>query len=225
MESNGMTINSIDPSGPAAHTELQAGDIIIGYDGKQWDGPPNVLAMLANYSPGDTITLMILRGQEQLEIPVVLGAHESRVLLPEPLWIGQEVDLTPYAGQEVLVRFEYVSLPNRFSSGFAVDNIAISQIEFSDDAESEGNWDLVGWERIDNRVDQQYLVQVAALGTEQSAAHVQRLLSPGEGNAGGLVTAVKAGETVLITVSGMNDDTFQPTQYSLTVRQSDSGAS
>ncbi|MCA9987209.1 MAG: immune inhibitor A, partial [Anaerolineales bacterium] len=53
-----------------------------------------------------------------------------------PVWIQQEADLTPFAGHEILVRFEYVTDDAIHLTGFAVDDVTIPELAFSDDMES-----------------------------------------------------------------------------------------
>jgi len=76
-----------------------------------------------------------------------------------PAWIQQEVDLSPYAGKEVQLRFEYVTDAALNLHGFAVDDIAITGV-LSDDAESDNGWTANGFVRSTNQVSQRFVVQV-----------------------------------------------------------------
>ena len=178
IETDGVTVQEITPDGPASSSELQAGDRIIGRDEQLWSGPPNVVDMLADYEPGDAVNLYVERGSERLNIPVVLGAHPSRVFQPDPIWVPQLFDLSDYAGQEIKVRFEYVSQPDATDSGIAIDNIAIEELDYADDAEVAGDWESHGWQQVDNHVEQAFLVQYISSGTETEPARVRRLIDP-----------------------------------------------
>ena len=59
------------------YTDLLAGgDLIIGVDGKTMLTYDDLLRYLASHkSPGDTIMLTILRGDQQMDIPLVLGVR------------------------------------------------------------------------------------------------------------------------------------------------------
>ena len=49
--------------------------------------------------------------------------------------------------RRILLRFEAVTLPGHEDQGFAIDNIAIPAINFSDDAEGTLNgWTVYGWQ-------------------------------------------------------------------------------
>jgi len=55
-------------------------------------------------------------------------------------------DLSPYIGQNILVRFEYVTDSSVIYRGWYIDDIEIPEIAFYDDVESgPGNWTSVGW--------------------------------------------------------------------------------
>ena len=216
-----MTATDVTPGSPSAEAGLRPGDVMIGYDGEEWAGMPNILALLAEYAPGDTLNLLVRRGNEQMDIPVVLGAHPTRIVQPAPTWLEQTVDLTPYAGQEILLRFEAITLPGQEDRGFAVDNLAISEIDWSDDAEgSAAGWTLNGWEQVDNQLKQQWLAQAVMGGTETKFPRVQRLIDwNADESAGEWRFALDAGETLLLAISGVNDDTTERATYSLGVER------
>jgi hypothetical protein len=76
-----------------------------------------------------------------------------------PVWIQQEVDLSPYAGKEIQLRFEYVTDGALNLHGFALDDIAITGV-LKDDAESDNGWKAEGFVRSTNVVAQRFLVQL-----------------------------------------------------------------
>jgi hypothetical protein len=76
-------------------------------------------------------------------------------------WLAETVDLTPYAGQEILLRFEYVTDPIKTFGGFALDDIAIPEIGFTDDAEtSGGGWLAEGFTRATAELPQAWQLQL-----------------------------------------------------------------
>lgn len=215
LDTDGLTVMEIAPDGPASQSDLQAGDVIIGYDGRTWPGVADVIGLLENYDPGDTLDLFVRRGQEQLSIPVVLGAHPTRVKLPAPEWVTQEIDLSAYAGQEILLRFEYISQAQGGGFGAAVDNIAIPEIDYLDDAETSSDWTLHGWQQVSNQVPQNFLVQYISSGTEQRLPRVRQLIGPeDDATSGEWRFNLEPGEIVAFTISGLNDDTLLPAQFS-----------
>ncbi len=219
LDANGVTITSIVPDGPLANTEIQAGDTIAGYDGERWAGQPNLLAFLSNYEPGDTVNLLIERGSRTFDAPVTLGEHPTRRIIPDPIWTAQTVDLNAYAGKQISLRFSSISLPETDDLGFALDNIAIPQLNFLDDAESSvQGWTLAGWQQTDNQIAQRYVVQTAVMAADLSGGRVQRLIAPADTAASGSWDfSLQPGEILVIAVSGLNDDTITPAQYILSV--------
>jgi S1-C subfamily serine protease len=67
----------ITPGSPAAAAGIQPGDIITGIDDITIDSEHPVNAVLAQYAPGDTVTLRVLRGGETLSIEVTLGVRPA----------------------------------------------------------------------------------------------------------------------------------------------------
>lgn len=221
---DGMTLGEVVADGPADQAGLRPGDIVLGHDEMEWQGTPNVLGLLADYDPGDTLNLLIERGGERgverLSIPVILGEHPTRIRMPEARWLPASIDLTPYAGGEVLLRFETVSLPGYDDHGMAVDNIAIEAIGFSDRADEQGaGWTMRGWEAVNNTVAQPWLVQAVATGTETRPPRVRHLIGAQSTNTEGVWRiALDRSETLLIAVSAVSEITDQPGVFSLTLR-------
>jgi hypothetical protein len=85
-------------------------------------------------------------------------------------WVTETVDLSPYAGQQVLLRFEYVTDDASHLTGFAVDNLAIPEIAFTDTADTPEGWTAEGFRRIVGPLDQTFVVQVIAEGAAQRVA-------------------------------------------------------
>jgi 2-alkenal reductase len=85
---SGAYITSVVPGGPAEQAGLIAGtqnastglgsggDLIIAIDGRQVKTFDEMLSyLIVNKGPGDVVTLTIMRGDQQLDIPVTLGAR------------------------------------------------------------------------------------------------------------------------------------------------------
>lgn len=214
---DGVSILEIMPDGPASRSELQVGDRIIGHDGAVWQQGPDIIGMLAERQAGDTLNLLVERDGERLDIETTLGEHPTNTRYPEAEWVAQAVDLSAYAGQEILLRFEYISQPNTNDYGIALDNIRVPELEFSDDAESEGDWTLQGWQRVNNRMAQPYLVQYVNIGPGESpVTRVRHLIGPDDSAQSGEWTLpLSAGEVVVLAISGLSHETDLPASYDL----------
>ncbi len=140
-----------------------------------------------------------------------------------PAWVTETVDLTPYAGGEVLVRFELITDEAVNTPGMLVDDVAIPEIGYFDDFESgPGGWESAGWLYIDNVLPQAWIVQ--AVRPADSAAPVTRLLMPGEAHTGAWTLDVggAAGEVTLI-ISPVAPLTTEPGAFTLTVDRAAGG--
>lgn len=69
----GVYITNVIPGSPAARAGLEDGDIITRIGDIPLDGDHNFINTLFAYSPGDEVTLTVVRGTEQLEYKVTLG--------------------------------------------------------------------------------------------------------------------------------------------------------
>lgn len=76
-------------------------------------------------------------------------------------WREESVDLTPYAGQKIAIRFVYITDLIKTYGGIAFDNISVPEIGFYDDAETlaEG-WSAEGFERVTATIPQQWHLQL-----------------------------------------------------------------
>jgi hypothetical protein len=75
-----------------------------------------------------------------------------------PGWIEERLDLAPFAGGPVRLRFSYVTDEYITGEGFLLDDIAIPELGYLDHVESgDGGWRANGFARSDGDVDQRYL--------------------------------------------------------------------
>ncbi|HVO43382.1 MAG TPA: hypothetical protein VMT34_12195, partial [Aggregatilineales bacterium] len=70
-------------------------------------------------------------------------------------WRQESIDLTPYAGKRIQIRFEYLTDDEGTDDGVLVDDISIPEIRYSTDAEGgDEGWVAEGWTRIENVMPQ-----------------------------------------------------------------------
>jgi hypothetical protein len=218
LEADGITIASIREDSPLVGTTVQVGDTIAGFDEQVWQGQPDLIGFLSNFNPGDVVNLYILRGEEFFSVEVTLAAHPTRRFVPDPVWVTQTIDLSAFAGQTVIVRFDTVSASDVTDRGLAIDHIAIPEIGYLDDAEAGvQGWTLNGWQQITNQVAQRFLLQFAVLDTTTiSNSRVGQLISPSSAlTSGAWDFSLKPGEILLLAISGLSDNTDYPARYGL----------
>lgn len=185
---NFWTWYSIEESWDYAYVEVSSDG------GKSWDILEGVLASPQNplglgFGPGYT------------------GQSEG--------WQEDSMDLTPYAGMEILLRFEYVTDDAVNEDGICIDDISIPEIDYSDDAESDGLWESLGFIRTDNRVPQGYAVQVIEMGDKITVRNM-----PINRDAHGdlILRGFGAGlERAIVIIAPVAPKTTQPSSYALSV--------
>lgn len=78
----------------------------------------------------------------------------------EAVWVEERIDLSAYAGQHVLVRFEYVTDDVFNHEGFALRRISVPEVGYLWEGEGTGGWNGSGFVRTLNLVVQDYRVKV-----------------------------------------------------------------
>jgi PDZ domain/Immune inhibitor A peptidase M6 len=225
IQADGVTLGELVPDAPADSAGLQAGDQVIGYDGEEWQTAPNIIRLLSNYEPGDTVNFLVQRGEERLEIAVVVDAHPTRRLAPPALWLEQRADLTPYAGQKVLLRFETVTVYGASGRGLAVDNIVVAETNFGDDGTQADAWEMAGWAQVTNAVAQTFAVQTFVGPTPELDPRVIPIIAAGAAEVTGEgLYRLTPGQFMVVSVSGLNDDTAEVAQFDLQITVEDADA-
>ena len=133
-----------------------------------------------------------------------------------PQWVDERVDLSQFAGQKILLRFEYVTDDAVNGPGFLLDDIRIPELNFEDQGETGANgWQAAGWVLTDNTLTEHWLVQVITAGN--NGVQVQRLDVGADGQ--GQVTIKNAGglDNLMLMVSALAPVTTESTSYSYNV--------
>ncbi len=138
-----------------------------------------------------------------------------------PGWLEEQIDLTPYVGREILLRFEYITDGAVNHVGFCVDDIAIPELGYLYDAETDGEWLAEGFIRTDNILPQWFLVQFIVLGPE---VRVQRM-ELDETQTGRLVVEGVGNEVerAVLVVSGLAPVTTELANYEYAIEVAQGG--
>jgi hypothetical protein len=124
-------------------------------------------------------------------------------------WLQQTVDLGPFAGRAILLRFEYVTDDSYNGDGLAFDDIAIPEIGFRDAPDASG-WSADGFTRIANRLAETYLIEKL----DATAANPAQIIPVSQAGSGGV--QVQAGRSFVLAVSGIAPSTTHQVAYSIT---------
>jgi S1-C subfamily serine protease len=85
----GVVIVEVDASGPAQKAGLQRGDVILMIGSQQVSSAAEARAAILDHEPGDSVSVRVLRGSQDLSIPVELGTRPG---------VGTPMDMMPGHG-------------------------------------------------------------------------------------------------------------------------------
>lgn len=132
-------------------------------------------------------------------------------------WVKDSVDLSDYAGEQVLLRFEYITDDAVFAQGACFDDFEIPELGWLDDTSTFADWTANGFVRVEETIPTQYLVQVIhEKDIGDPVVYQVPVNSMGAGNL--TVENVGADDLVVIIISATNRHSTQPTNYTLEIR-------
>jgi hypothetical protein len=130
-------------------------------------------------------------------------------------WVKEAVDLSPFAGGKVQVRFQYITDAAVNGEGFLLDDVRIPETGyFTDFEEDAGGWQSNGWARIQNVLPQTYRLALIERGMEPSITY----LSLTSDNTAHVPLSLRAGEEVIFLVTATTRYTHQTTGYRFDIR-------
>jgi serine protease Do len=126
-QQEGILISDVVKDSPAAKAGLQAGDIIISFNGKPVKTVTKFRNEIALMNPGVSVKLKILRNNKKMDLSVSLGSQESEVISAELIQkLGIEIEnLTP-------------DMMSRLGYGSDIQGIVITKVKPGSPAASAG---------------------------------------------------------------------------------------
>jgi hypothetical protein len=132
-------------------------------------------------------------------------------------WHHEIVDLSPFAGQEILLRFEMVTDPVLTYSGLAVDNIAVPEIGYFDEGKTAG-WTAEGFLLAPATLPQRWQLQLITFTNDGPT--VELIPVPPSGETSFTVVGQPGQPRPILVVAAHTPMTLQPAQYNLLVNSS-----
>jgi len=126
-------------------------------------------------------------------------------------WIKESVDLTAYAGQEILLRFQYITDDAVNGAGLCLRRISVPEAQPDPRID---DWEAAGFILIDNRVAQGYIVQVVEI-TQENRVTVMTLDDSNHGEI--VVEAPQDLDRLVVIIAALAPKTLQPAPYTLSV--------
>ncbi|MEM8863655.1 MAG: hypothetical protein AAGD96_35550, partial [Chloroflexota bacterium] len=131
-------------------------------------------------------------------------------------WMRETADLTPWAGQNIQIRFEFVTDPILNFDGIAIDNLVIPEIGYVDDAETDMGWTTEGWVRATGYIPQKWHVRLVYLSDNAVDVSDPWIINP-DGNIEIQVIGGAEGRPILM-VAASAPVTLNPASYRLEIR-------
>ena len=130
-------------------------------------------------------------------------------------WIKEEVDLSPFAGQEVLLRFEYITDAGVNGEGLLLDDVRITEIGYFSDFETDdGGWEAAGFVRIQNQLPQTYRLALISMG---DTSQVEYLTLEADNRAEIPLTFGDGVDEVVLVVTATTRFTRTPAAYRFSI--------
>mgnify|MGYP000981632106 FL=1 len=127
-------------------------------------------------------------------------------------WISETVDLSQFAGQEVTLRFEYITDAAVNGEGLLLDDLSIPAIGYATDFETDdGGWEAQGFARVTNLLPQTFRVSVIRIGDETTVTNLE--LS--DLRTASIDLVLEKGDQVIVVVSGTTPFTNQEASYQI----------
>ena len=180
-------------------TDYDYGYVLVSQDGDTWQILPGERTSTENpsgnsFGPGFT------------DISAQPG-------FSSPDWVQERFDLSDYAGEEIWVRFEYVTDDAVNRPGWFVDDISIPALDYATDFEAgPDGWESEGWLLTDNRLAQGWAVQVLSMQDGELVA-LDRYAPDRDGNLTLDMADLGGSNTVIIAISGLAPVTTEAATY------------
>ncbi|MFQ3630018.1 hypothetical protein [Roseiflexus sp.] len=141
----------------------------------------------------------------------ISGAPDAALGGARGRWIEERIDLTPFAGQDVLLRFWVISDAAINGPGLLLDDLQIPEIGFADGAETDdGGWEAVGFVRTSGLLPQRWIVRLALFDGDET-----QVSAPVIDPQGRAVIELSAGQRAILVISGGTYFTTEPAAYRL----------
>lgn len=129
-----------------------------------------------------------------------------------PEWVSERIDLSQYVGSEVQIRFEYVTQAPYSGNGWAIDDIAIPELDYLNDVDAgDGGWIGEGFVRTRQTVDQDWAVYIVL------SDQVQKLQIAGDGSTSTRFNLGSDPGTATVVIAAMAPRTKVEATYSLSL--------
>ncbi len=135
----GALINEITSGGPAAASNLRAGDAVVSVDGVTIRDSRDLARKVAEFAPGTTVKIEVMRFGKSEVIPVKLGTFPSaQELAAQNPQAPNREESKPTPTVTELDQLGISLMPIDVRSGQSAEGVAISEVKAGSDAAEKG---------------------------------------------------------------------------------------
>jgi len=130
-------------------------------------------------------------------------------------WVQETIDISQYAGQNVQIRFEYITDAAINGEGLLLDDIAIDAIGYQSDFETDDDsWDARGFVRVENLLPQTYRLNlILKSGGETTVKEIPFT----EGQNTEVPLSLDNGDEAILIITGTTRYTTIPAPYRIEI--------
>jgi hypothetical protein len=181
------------------------GYVLASRDGRKWDILPGQQTTTDNPT-GNSF------GPAYTGEPMV-SAHAT------VRWVVEHFDLSLYAGEQIWVRFEYVTDDAVNQTGWFIDDVRIPALDYATDFEhGTDGWEAEGWLLTDNQLTQRWLLQVLEFEGD-TLVKLRRVEVDTAGRAEVDISNLSNSRSAVLAISALAPVTTEPGVYELAVRR------
>ena len=182
------------------------GYVLASRDGRKWE-----------ILPGQHTTTDNPSGNSFGHAYTARSASTRRAAPPE--WVEERFDLRAYTGGKAWLRFEYVTDDAVNAPGWFVDEVKIPAIGYATNWEDgPGGWESEGWLLTDNRIPQEWLVQIMVF-EDGTLAGYKRAQVNERGTVRIELDGLDRRSEVVLAISGLTPVTTEEAFYEYAIEQ------
>jgi hypothetical protein len=128
-------------------------------------------------------------------------------------WLEEQVDLSPFAGKNILLRFWVVNDDGYNAPGLLIDKIRIPQLQYTDSAEDgDGGWQAQGFVRTTGELPQTWALRLIRITNGGTTVE-----QPPVDSQGRATIQLGVGERGMLAVMATTPSTTEPASYRYSV--------
>lgn len=129
------------------------------------------------------------------------------------VWVEETIDLTPYAGRPVLLRFWQINDQGFNAPGMLIDDIRIPELGYADDVESgDGGWQAEGFVRTDGVLPQYWELRLVRTANGRTTVETLPVDASGAARA-----SLAPGERGVLAILAATPHTTERATYALEI--------